>query len=380
MNWKIITRVAAVFAVLLILAPAFVFVIDERELAVVLRFGKPVREKVEPGVYFKTPLVETVRRLPKTRQFWGDNLRFLLPDLPTKDDKKIELIPWAMWQIDGGATGPTTFVQRLRTIENAEERVAQICRSAIRDVITQYDLAELVRSTNRELPTADQQQKADTPLLPPEIAGDDALKDSTADQLLDAIEGKEKSQRQQNITLGRSKILEEIKKEARRRLASSAEGEAPGRGIRLIDVGISQIAFVDSVRIKTFDRWVAEREAISARNINEGERLKAAIVNQTKAEVEKIEGEGQQEASETKGKADADVIRSYADAINQVGEFYSFVRTLEAYEKAISSDSRMILTTDSQFFRLLKKLEKLPEPADGSATTGGEGAFPADPQ
>ena len=344
-----IVRGLVVFAILLILAPFFCFVIDERELGVVLRFGKPIREKVEPGVYFKLPFVETVRRLPRTKQFWGDEDRFLLPDLPTNDDKKIELIPWALWQIDGEQNGPTTFVQRLRTIDNAEERVAQICRSAIRDVITQYDLAEIVRSTDRALPTTD--DRAFGSVAIPEIS------ESQAEKMLEKLEDEEK-QGTQTIRMGRGKILEQIKQEAQLRLASKTGEEALGRGIRLIDVGISQIAFVDSVRTKTFDRWIAERQAISARNINEGERLKAAIVNETHAEVERIEGEGQQKASEIKGEADADVIRDYAKAIDEVGEFYTFVRTLEAYENGISTDSRMILTTDSDFFKLLKSLDK----------------------
>lgn len=351
-----IVRVLAVLALLLLLTPAFVFVIDERELAVVLRFGKPVREKVDPGVYMKFPFAETVRRLPKTRQFWGDSLRFLLPDLPTKDDKKIELIPWAMWQIDGNSSGPITFVQRLRTMDTAEKRVAQICRSAIRDVITQYDLAELVRSTSRELPTSGDQYDLDS-LPDVESAVELDASESGAEQLLAKIEEEKKANSPETIQMGRGKILDEIKKEAQRRLASNADGESPSRGIRLIDVGISQIAFVDSVRIKTFDRWVAEREAISARNVNEGERLKSALIDQTKAEVERIEGEGQQQASKTKGEADAEVIKNYATVINEVGEFYEFVRTLEAYEKAITSDSRLILTTDSEFFKLLKRLE-----------------------
>ncbi|WP_417745094.1 protease modulator HflC [Rosistilla oblonga] len=343
-------RGLAVLAILLVLAPFFCFVIDEREMGVVMRFGKPAREKVEPGVYYKLPFVETVRRLPKTRQFWGDSRRFLLPDLPTRDDKKIELIPWAMWQIDDAETGPTTFVQRLRTIENAEERVAQICRSAIRDVITQYDLAELVRSTNRTLTLSGEQQ-----LLDDELA---EVGESQAEQMLVELEEKSESNSKE-ILAGRSKILDQIKIEAQRRLASKDDQEGIGRGIRLIDIGISQIAFVDSVRIKTFDRWIAERESISARNVNEGERLKAAIINETNAEVQSIEGKGQQKASETKGQADADVIKSYAEAMNEVGEFYTFVRTLEAYEKAITKDSSLILTTDSEFFGLLKKLEPL---------------------
>ena len=141
-------------------------------------------------------------------------------------------------------------------------------------------------------------------------------------------------------------------------MASTGSEADTGRGIELIDVGISQIGFVDSVRRKTFDRWVAERQVISAKNVNEGERLKAAIINETKAEVAKIECEGEQKSSEQKGKTDADVIKRYAEAIQKTGDFYTFVRTIEAYEKSIGPDSQMILSTDSPFFKLFREMEQ----------------------
>lgn len=115
-----------------------------------------------------------------------------------------------------------------------------------------------------------------------------------------------------------------------------------------------------SVRAKTFDRWIAERESVSARNINEGERLKAKIVNEAKAEVARIEGEGQKIANTTRGEVDAWAIQEYAKVIEEVGDFYTFVRTLEAYENSIGKDSRMILTTDSDFFKMLKMNKSQP--------------------
>ena len=71
----------------------------------------------------------------------------------------------------------------------------------------------------------------------------------------------------------------------------------------------------------------------------------------------RIEGEGEQKSSEQKGKTDADVIKRYAEAIQQTGEFYAFVRTIEAYEKSIGPDSQMILSTDSPFFKLFREME-----------------------
>ncbi|MEQ1827599.1 MAG: protease modulator HflC [Pirellula sp.] len=324
----------AAIALVLILAPLFVFILDEREMAVVLRFGAPKHSYTEPGLYGKIPFADSVRRIPKIKQFWGDSKHDLMPDLPTIDDKKIELIPWAIWRVND----PVVFVQRLRSMDVAEQRVEQIVRSSIRDVVTKYDLEEFVRSTNRELYIGEASNVSVAERIPSGVPAE--------------IVQSAQQNRPKRIQFGRAQILDRIKREAQKRLLASVENEPSARGIELIDVGISQIGFVDSVRRKTFDRWVAERQAISAKNVNEGERLKSAIINETNAEVARIEGEGQQRASETKGRTDADIIKRYAEATQQTGEFFTFVRTLEAYEKSIHADSQIILTTDSPFFRL----------------------------
>ncbi len=265
---------------MVILLQFVVYVVDQRELAVVLQFGKPVRQATEPGIYFKVPFVETVRILPSTLQFWGDSSSEKLPDLPTKDDKKIELIPWAVWKIND----PIAFVSRLRTMENAEQRVAQFTRGAMRDVITQFELADLVRSTNREMKTAQLDIVSQDAELPKEALPAELQMEAT-----------EKSA--STHVIGREAILEKINADARARMSAAAseggsEEDLQSRGIELVDVGISHIDFVDSVRMKTFERWKAERDAISTRNVTEGERLKQEILNMTKAEVERIQGEG----------------------------------------------------------------------------------------
>jgi modulator of FtsH protease HflC len=328
-----IAQAIAVIGLVLFLTPFFSFVVDQRELAVVLRFGKPVREWVQPGIYWKTPFIETVRILPSTYQFWGDSSDFVIPDLPTRDDKKIEVVPWAVWKI----TSPIAFVQRMRTPDNAEQRVAQFVRGAIRDVITQYELAELVRSSNRELKTAELDLIEAGSTMDPNLG--DSIQSSSS-----------------SIQVGRTKIIEQIKADIQRRLAmNSSDEEGRGeRGIELVDVGISRINFVSSVREKTFDRWIAERNALSALNVNEGERLRQEILNQTNSEVERIQGEGTKKANELRGEVDAEIIRKYAEAIEKTGEFFSFVRQLEMIEKAIDRDTQLILTTNSDMLGLFK--------------------------
>ena len=148
--------------------------------------------------------------------------------------------------------------------------------------------------------------------------------------------------------------MDQIKQEAQHALAQDGNksGKDKGRGIELVDVGLSRIEFVPQVREAAFERAVSLMEAIATKTTSEGEQRKKEIINKTQAEVQKIEGEGKQEANILKGKADADIIDSYAKAIRETGDFYTFVRTLEAYKEALKGDTRLILTTDSPLFLL----------------------------
>jgi membrane protease subunit HflC len=323
-------------AVLLVwwLVSLSLFVVDERRQAVVLEFGKPVREITEPGLYFKTPFVQEVRKLPRTLQLWGGLRDNVLPDLPTRDGKKVEVIPWALWRI----AEPTKFVSVLVTEERARQRVGDVVRGAARDVITQYDLAELVRSTDRKL-TFSFRLDISSPAAAPAQIVPPAAEES------------------KKVLVGREKIVAEIKRKAMQDLAGEeGVGRQTGRGLELIDVGIAEIDFVPQVREAAFDRIIAMMQASASFYTNEGERERQEILNSTNAEMQRIEGEGKEESNRLRGAVDAEIISSYAKAITQAGEFYTFVRTLEAYKKALGKDTRLILTTDSEFFRLLKDI------------------------
>ena len=148
-------------------------------------------------------------------------------------------------------------------------------------------------------------------------------------------------------------ILERIKESVRKRLEGQEEGEID-RGITLVDVGISNIGFVPAVREAAFDRLIAFMDSIASGYLNEGVQRKQEILNQTKAEVEEILGEGEERSNVLRGQADAEIIGKYAKAITETGDFYNLIKQLEVYEKSLSGDTKLILTTDSELFRLLK--------------------------
>ncbi|QEH37945.1 Modulator of FtsH protease HflC [Aquisphaera giovannonii] len=360
----------AVGVALILIAPlmrSVCYVVTERELAVLLQFGQPVASRTEPGLYFKLPFIQEVLRLPKTLQVWhGTHESEKLVDVPTADGKKVEVTVWAVWRI----SDPVQFVRTLRTVPNAESRVKEFVRSMARDTITTNNLAEIVRSTNRKMTY--------TLGLPPEMVAaataaatgpaGDAKSASSLDQAIpDFVVPPEA---REPIHLGRTKIMDAIRLDAQHGLAQDGKNDAQiqgrGRGIELVDVGLSRIEFVPQVREAAFDRAVSLMEAIAAKTIAEGQQRKQEILNRTQAEVQKIEGEGKQEANILKGKADADIIDAYAKAIRETGEFYTFVRTLEAYKEALKGDTRLILTTDSSLLRMIKSLDPPgPRPTPG---------------
>ena len=367
-------RLAALIGLALVLsvplARSVCYVVTERELAVLLQFGEPVASRTRPGLYFKAPFIQEVLRLPKTLQIWHGAEAAKLVDVPTADGKKIEVTLWAVWRI----TDPAQFVRTLRTIRNGESRVKEFVRSTARDTITTHNLAEIIRSTDRKMTY--------TLGLPPEVVAAAAL--DAKPQAKDAAGPADDAdvpdflvppEAREPVALGRLKIMDQIKQTAQRALAAdgTGDGQARGRGIELVDVGISRIEFVPQVREAAFDRAISLMEAIAAKTIAEGEQRMKEIINRSNAEVQKIEGEGKQEANILRGRVDAEVIDDYAKAIREAGDFYNFSRTLDAYKEAFKGDTRLILTTDGELLRMIKGLEPPKDrKPDASSVTASE--------
>ena len=77
-----------------------------------------------------------------------------------------------------------------------------------------------------------------------------------------------------------------------------------------------------------------------------------------KRELERIESEGYRTAEETMGQADAEAVKIYAEAYEKAPEFYSFTKTLETYESTFDKQTRLILTTDGDYFQVLEEFPK----------------------
>ena len=134
----IIIVVAAV-----IFGPQALFVIDETKVAVVTRFGEPIRSLNSPGLYTKTPFIERVTYLDK---------RLLIFDAPpdsllTKDKKRLVIDVYARGRI----IDPLRFVETLSTESRAASRAIDIVASELRREIGLDNQSEIIGITREDI-------------------------------------------------------------------------------------------------------------------------------------------------------------------------------------------------------------------------------------
>jgi membrane protease subunit HflC len=112
------------------------------------------------------------------------------------------------------------------------------------------------------------------------------------------------------------------------------------------------------VQVKVFERMISERRRIAERSRSEGMGRAAEIRGQRERDLKAIRSEAYRKAQEVTGKADAEATNIYANAFGRDAEFFQFLRTLEAYPKAVDDSTLLFLGTDSEFYRYLRSSKK----------------------
>lgn len=126
-------------------------------------------------------------------------------------------------------------------------------------------------------------------------------------------------------------------------------------GVEIVDVRVKQIDLPPDVSESVYRRMNAEREKEAREHRSQGQELSEGIKAAADREVTVIAANAYREAELIRGEGDAEATRVYADAFNQDPEFYSFTRSLRAYQDAFQgSGDIMLIQPDSEFFRYLK--------------------------
>jgi membrane protease subunit HflC len=85
----------------------------------------------------------------------------------------------------------------------------------------------------------------------------------------------------------------------------------------------------------------------------QGEEEAVKIRAQTDKDKTILLADSYMQAEKTKGEGDTEALTIYAQAYENDPEFYSFLRTLEAYVNSLGKDTTIILPSDSEFFKYL---------------------------
>jgi len=120
-----------------------VFIVDQREKALVLELGKPVSEALGPGLHFKLPFIQNVI------YFDARVLEYDAPpaEILTQDKKNLVVDNYSRWRIKD----PLKFYQSVRTVSQGISRIDDIVYAELRVALGQYLLTEVVSSKRAEI-------------------------------------------------------------------------------------------------------------------------------------------------------------------------------------------------------------------------------------
>lgn len=320
--------------VLYVIGAASLYTVGETEQIVVTQFGKPVGDPVkDAGLHFKMPFIQKVIRFEKRLLPWDGPAT----PMPTKDKVYIEVNTFARWRI----SDPRVFFEKLRDERGAVSRLNDILGSETRNVIARHDFIEAVRSTK--------DRKVEREAV---VGGGSG---SIADSRIGVLPP---------IQKGRGVLEKEIFERSRDKVT--------GFGIELMDVRFKRINYNPSVSQTIYQRMISERTQIAERYKSEGAGEAAKILGQRERDLQTIESEAYRKVQEIEGAADARATEIYAKAYNansSSSELFSFLKTLETWKKTLTTGTSLILSTDSDFLRLLKSPDAKTAPVSSQTTS-----------
>ncbi|TVQ58487.1 MAG: protease modulator HflC [Rhodobacteraceae bacterium] len=292
MNQRIAMFGAGGALIALFLLANALFIVDERQRALVLQFGRVVGEPIEtPGLRVKIPFIQNVaffenRIMPlETTQL----------EVTPLDDRRLVVDAFARWRI----VDTIRFRQAVFDEAAAVPRLQSILNAALREVL-----------------------------------------------------GSAPS----------SALLSEERVSLMNRIRDRADFSARELGVDVVDVRIRRADLPEQNLAATFARMQAEREREAAderaRGAEAAQRVRA---NADRMAVELV-SEARRESEIIRGEADAQRNAIFAEAFGQDPEFFTFLRSLRAYETALNGDnSSIVMGPDSAFFDYLRTPQRVSE-------------------
>lgn len=276
--------IVLVAIVAVIVAAASIFTVSQTEQALVLRFGDPVAGRglvTEPGLHFKIPFIENVVLLDK---------RILDVETPTQevlaaDNTRVEVDSFLRYRI----ADPLKFYQTVGDTDRADEQLGYILNSAVRRVLGDASLTQIV-SGERE-----------------------ALMGAIREQV-----------NQQTAKLG----------------------------VDAVDVRIRRTDLPQQISEKVFSRMQSEWARQAALFRAQGTEQAQEITAKADRDAVVLKADAQRDADQIRGAGDAERARIFAAAFGKDPEFFAFYRSMQAYVAGLKpANTRYVLSPKSAFFR-----------------------------
>ena len=268
-------------AALVLIAYLSLFAVPQTQQALIVRLGDPVRTITQPGLYAKLPFVDSV--------IYIDN-RILDLENPAEeviasDQKRLVVEAFARYRI----RDPLMFYRTVSTIDGANSRLSTLLNAALRRVVGDVTLTQVVRDDRA------------------------ALMARVRDQL---------------------------------------NREAQAYGIQVVDVRISRANLPTQNSQAVYQRMQTERQREAAEFRAEGSQKYQEIRARADRDVTVLIAEATSRGEQARGNGDAERARIFAEAYGKDPEFFAFYRSMQAYETAMRANSTsLVLKPDSSFFR-----------------------------
>jgi membrane protease subunit HflC len=286
MNKLLVSAIGLIVIVFLVFSS--LFIVDEREKALVIQFGQIKAVKEEPGLAFKIPFIQSV-------EYYDDRILSLETaetEVTPSDDRRLVVDAFARYRI-------VDVVKFKRAVSTGGMRKAEVDLEGI--------LIDRIRA----------------------VLGADGVTSNTI------------------LSAERTALMDQI--------TEQADARAAQLGVDILDVRLKQTNLPEQNLDATFARMRAEREREAADERARGEEAAQRVRAQADRTVVELESVARRQAEITRGEADAERNRTFADAFGADPEFFEFYRSLNAYRAGLTGDTTtMVISPESEFFDYLK--------------------------
>jgi len=174
-------------------------------------------------------------------------------------------------------------------------------------------------------------------------------------------------------------VVRDDRPQLMQKITQQMNTEAQKYGITVEDVRIRRADLPQANSEAIYRRMQTERQQEAAQIRAEGEEQARRIRSRADRDAIVIKAEANRESEEIRGDGDAQRSAIFADAYNKDPDFFSFYRSMQAYDQAlVQQDTRFVLSPQSEFFRYFGSALGSPNPGDGTrAPLPGVSAAPA---